>query len=87
MAKILRKQIPSVYILFSPKFQAKPTPDLGANEKDDRSEVKNVNNTTRVTCILYNFLTIQLILKAKVQTLVNNKYGIANTTSFKHFPT
>ena len=29
-----------VYILFSPKFHAKPTPDLGANKKGDRPEVK-----------------------------------------------
>ena len=39
-AKILRKQIQSVYILFSPKFQTTPTPDLGANKKGDRPEVK-----------------------------------------------
>ena len=34
------KQLQAVYILFSPKFQARPTPDLGANKKGDRPEVK-----------------------------------------------
>ena len=38
--KILMKQLQPVYILFSPKFQARPTPDLGANKKGDRPEVK-----------------------------------------------
>ena len=34
------KQLQPVYILFFPKFQATLTPDLGANKKGDRPEVK-----------------------------------------------
>ena len=34
------KQLQPVYILFSPNIQARPTPDLGANKKGDRQEVK-----------------------------------------------
>ena len=47
-AKILRKQIQSVYILFSPKFQRKQTPDLVANRKGDKRRSKCKQTPNRV---------------------------------------
>ena len=94
-AKIPWKQIQSVYILFSPKFQTKQTPELVANRKGDKHRSRCKQTPNRVhTLFIFPSNSYSSFWKAKVKTLVNTatiqwihsttKYHEAKVTTTKN---